>query len=100
MKSKNWYDNNPFFENKHGYDEFVKAMMMAADCGNLPLALQHEEPEALTMDDIKSFSRQFKQDSGLDIEFRLMTCSHCNRLHCIMIVDELSEEEANGNDWN
>ena len=86
---QNWYANNPFFENKLGYDEFTEKMMMAADYGDFPITLEVKEPESLSMNDIKLFSQHFKQDSGLNIEFHLSTCNHCDRLHCIMIVDEL-----------
>ena len=91
---KNWYDNNPFFENQLGYDEFVEAMMMAADSGDLPKVFEHKEPEALTIDGIKRFSLKFKRDTGLNIEFKLETCNHCDRLHCLMIVDEFPDWKA------
>ena len=48
-KRKNWIDNNQFFENELGYDEFVEAMMMAADEGDLPKVLEHKQPEILTI---------------------------------------------------
>lgn len=83
--------NNQFFESELGYEEFVEAMMAAADAGELPKVLEHKEPEALTIDGIKQFSRKFKQDSGLDIEFKFTTCNHCDRLHCLMIVDGFPE---------
>ena len=88
---KNWRNNNQFFESRLGYDEFVEAMMMAADADNLPMTFQVERPEAFTLNDIKLFSQMFKDDTGLNIEFHLSTCDHCDRLHCIMIVDELPE---------
>ena len=65
--------------------------MMAADAGELPQVHEHIQPEILTIDGIKHFSRKFKQDTGLDIEFNFMTCNHCNRLHCFLIVDEQAE---------
>lgn len=88
---KNKHDDNQFFESKLGYDEFVETMMMAADEGDLPKVFEHKEPEQLTMNGIKRFSQKFKRDAGLDIEFKLVTCDHCDRLHCLMIVDELPE---------
>ncbi len=89
---QNWFDHNPFFTNKDGYENFVSAMMEAAEEGNLPIALQHQEPEILTLEDIKLFTQRFKRDTGLEIEFKLFTCNHCESLHCLMIVDELSED--------
>ena len=88
---KNKYDCTPFFTSKFGYDEFVETMMMAADNDDLPISFQVKQPETLTMDDFRRFSQRFKQDSGLNIEFNLSTCDHCDRLHCIVIVDELPE---------
>ena len=90
-RCKNWYANNPFFENKLGYDGFTEAMMMVADNGDFPITLEVKEPESLSAKDIQLFSQHFKQDTGLNIEFHLLTCNHCDKLHCIMIVDELPE---------
>ena len=61
-EEQNWLDNNPFFTSKKSYDEFVAAMSVAAEEGNLPICLKHEEPESLSMQDIKRFSQRFKQD--------------------------------------
>ena len=97
----NWFTDNPFFANKDAYDGFAEAMLYAADEGELPLCLEHKDPENLTTEDIKRFSQRFKQDTGLSIEFRLMTCNHCDRLHCLIIVDEAADET--GSDeyaWN
>ena len=88
---KSKHDDNPFFTSKFGYDEFVETMMMAADNDDLPISFQVKQPETLTMDDFRSFSQRFKQDTGLNIEFNLSTCDHCDSLHCIVIVDELPE---------
>ena len=96
---KNRHDDNQFFENQLGYDEFVETMMMTADEGDLPKVFEHKEPEQLTMNGIKHFSQKFKRDTGLDIEFKLVTCDHCDRLHCLMIVDELPEWKMES-DWS
>ncbi len=88
---QNWYDSNPFFFNKEGYENFITGMKAAAEEGHLPVCLKHEEPECLTMDDIKQFSQQFMQDTGLQIEFHLFTCKDCGRLHCHMVIDEYGE---------
>lgn len=90
---KNWFTNNPFFENKDAYDRFIAAMLTAAEEEELPKCYEHENPEKLAAQDIKRFSQKFKQDTGLSIEFRMMTCNHCDRLHCLIIVDEPAEEE-------
>ena len=98
---RNWFTDNPFFVNKDAYDGFVEAMLDAADEGELPKCFEHGEPENLTAQDFKWFSQKFKHDTGLSIEFRLMTCDHCDRLHCLMIVDE-AEEETGSDEyaWN
>lgn len=85
----NWYNTNPFFDTKAAYDSFVAAMKAAAE---YPIALEYEQPDTLTANDIKLFSQRFMRDTGLSIEFRLYTCRHCDRLHCLMIVDEAPEE--------
>ena len=99
--SQNWFDNNPFFHSKEDYDAFVEAMIAAAAEENLPIALQHDEPETITTDDIRTLSHRFKQDTGLYIEFKLLTCNHCDKLHCLIIVDENPEEmEGDLDEWN
>ena len=91
-KDQNWFDNNPFFTLKKDYDEFTSAMMTAAENGGLPIALQHEEPETITISDIKQFLQRFKRDTGLDLEVRAYTCNNCDKLHCLLIVSEHSGE--------
>ena len=86
-----WFDNNPFFLSKDGYDEFVKAMTEAARQNNLPLCFKHDNPEDLTFNDIKQLSLAFRQDTGLNIECQLYTCQDCGKLHCYLIVS--SQEE-------
>lgn len=87
----NWFNKNPFFTGKEAYDNFVDAMMTADEEGHLPIYLQHEEPENLTLYDIQQFSQQFKQDTGLYLEFKFVTCNHCDKLHCCMVVDQYPE---------
>ena len=98
---ENWYAANPFFGNKDAYDSFAEEMLQSADEGELPMCFEHSEPETLTIQDIMTFSRMFQQDTGLAIEFRLMTCEHCDRLHCLIIVDESEEnrEESDKYVW-
>ena len=92
MKKMNWLDTNPFFGCKEGYEIFVESMMTEADAGNLPLTIECHDPESLTMQDIQELSQRFKEDAGLDIQFQLFTCDQCDKLHCIVTVDEFSEE--------
>lgn len=96
---KNWFTDNPFFTDKEAYNGFTEYMLAVAEEGELPVCVEHDEPENLTMQDIKRFSQRFKQDTGLSIEFSLMTCNLCDRLHCLIIVDE-SEEEVSGSSDN
>ncbi len=83
-----WFDNNPFFFNKEGYDAFVDAMITAAREKQLPICLKHDDPEVLTIGDIKQFSQVFMKDTGLNIECQLFTCKDCGKLHCALIVSE------------
>ncbi len=101
IQEKEWFTNNPFFGSKEAYDIFVEMMLESADAGELPKLLEHGEPESLTIQDIKILSQTFQQDTGLAIEFRLMTCEHCDRLHCLIIVDESEEnrEESDKYVW-
>ena len=87
-----YYSNNPFFVNKEGYDNFIACMIKAAEENNLPIVLEQQYPERVTMYDIKEFSKRFKKDTGLYIDFRLTTCNNCDKLHINMVVDEYSEE--------
>ena len=98
---KDWYSDNPFFIGKDAYDRFAMEMLASADEGDLPNCFEYQEPENLTAQDFKLFAQRFQQDTGLSVEFRLITCSHCDRLHCLIIVDEAADET--GSDeyaWN
>ena len=90
---KDWYSDNPFFIDKDAYDRFAKEMLASADDGDLPNCFEHQEPENLTVQDFMLFAQRFQQDTGLSVEFRLITCSHCDRLHCLIIVDENERED-------
>lgn len=90
---KDWYTDNPFFTGKDSYDQFAMEMLAAADKGDLPNCFEYQEPENLTAQDFRLFSQRFHQDTGLSVEFRFITCSHCDRLHCLIIVDENEKEE-------
>ena len=83
-----WLDNNPFFSIKDEYDEFINAMITAAREKQLPICLEHDDPEGLTFEDIKQFFQMFLQDTGLNIECQLFTCKDCGKLHCALIVSE------------
>lgn len=99
QKRRNWLDTNPFFGCKEGYEIFVEFMMTAADDGDLPLTIECIEPESLTMHDFQEFSQRFKEDAGLDIQFQLFTCDQCNKLHCIVTVDDpfVNDKEETAN---
>ena len=95
---QNWFDNNPFFDNKEGYENFAKVMITAAKEGHIPIILKHEKPEPMTSTDIKLFAQRFKRDTGLSIEFKFSICNQCDRLHCFLIVDEFPENEVENDD--
>ena len=83
---QNWFDNNPFFNTEKDFEKFEASMLAAEANGNLPIAFQYEQPEELTVNDIKLFSERFKEDTGLPIKFQLETCVDCGNLHCIIFV--------------
>ena len=84
----NWFKNNPFFNNYDEYNEFANEMKAAAQDGMLPICLKHEDPYDLTMNDFKNLSYVFEKDTGLNIEFQIITCRDCGRLHCHLIITE------------
>lgn len=88
MKTKNWYNNNPFFTCKDGYDSFVTAMRMFADEGELPKSYDSLAPEAITTDDIKEFAQRFMRDADLSIDFNFAVCPTHGKLNCVMTVDD------------
>ena len=93
ITKKDWYSDNPFFIGKDAYDRFAMEMLASADEGDLPNCFEYQEPENLTAQDFKLFAQRFQQDTGLSVEFRLITCSHCDRLHCLIIVNENGKED-------
>ena len=52
-KNKNnvldYFSNNPFVLNKEGYDNFIKCMIRAAEDGKLPIMLEPDKPERITV---------------------------------------------------
>jgi len=71
---------------KKEYNRMVSMLKQA----ELPVGLQHKDPmeAGITLEDLREFAIQFKKDSGINIEYRLGTCDHCERLHLMMIVGE------------
>ena len=92
-----YFSNNPFFMNKNGYDNFIKCMITAAEDGKLPIMLATDESKRITLYDIKEFSKRFKKDTGLYIDFRLTTCNNCDKLHIHFVVDEYPEDKNGEN---
>lgn len=93
--NQNRFGVNPFFDEEEDYGEFVQAMMAASQEGSLPLVLQYDDAERLSMREIKQFMNMFKHDTGLTMKADLETCDNCDRLHFFLIVDEKSDEEEN-----
>jgi len=66
-------------------------MMNSMDDDDFPILLEREDPEEITMVDVKEFIDKFKKDTGLDISFHLNTCDDCGRLHMTMAIDTREE---------
>ena len=96
--NQNRFGVNPFFDEEKDYGEFVQAMMAASQEGSLPLVLQYDDAERLSMREIKQFMNMFKHDTGLTMKADLETCEHCDMLHCFLVVDEMPDEEED--DWD
>ena len=90
--NQNRFGVNPFFDEEEDYGEFVQAMMAASQEGSLPICLEYDDAERLSMREVKQFMNMFKHDTGLSIRTDLETCEHCDRLHCFLIVDEMPDE--------
>lgn len=87
---------NPLMPNKKDYIEFVKAMKIAANEGNLPIRCEHQEPMYITMENIKEFQKVFKEDTGLYIDCQIFTCNNCDKLHFYLNVDYPAEYYIEG----
>lgn len=98
INRQDWFKSNPFFDNKDGYDMFIKTMMEAAKDGNLPIMLEHQQPEPMNSTDIKLLAQRVQHDTGLSVEFRFSICNRCDRLHCFLIIDASPKEEMENDD--
>ncbi len=78
---------NSFFDNITQYNCFVNEIKEEARHNNLPITFEVYNPMEITMEDIQTFSKTFKKDTDLYMDFRLYTCSNCDRLHCIIFID-------------
>lgn len=74
------------------YENFVNAMIEAAEEDELPIMLQLDDIKDYTLKDIQDMFFEFKQDTGLDIEGHLFTCEECGRLHLLLEVDYPEED--------
>lgn len=78
---------NSFFDSITQYNCFVNEMKEEAKKDNLPITFEVPNPMEITMEDIQTFSKTFKKDTDLYIDFRIYTCSNCDRLHFIIFID-------------
>ena len=78
---------NGFFECVEDYNRFMTMVRNAAFENALPLAFQHTTPNRVSLEDMAEFSKMFKSETGLDIEFKVFTCDDCGELHIVMIID-------------
>ena len=68
------------------YKDFV-ATVTELDDDDFPILIERKDPMSITVTDIKDFIDQFKNDTGLDVYFRLSTCDDCGQLHMCMVID-------------
>ncbi len=78
--------NNPFFSDEESYHQFVLYALEEDENNNLPIAFECRSPMNITMNDIKTFSIRFKDDTDLSIQFHQYTCDNCDRLHFLIEV--------------
>lgn len=83
----------PFFSDEEEYNRFIAGMKTIAIEGNLPFVFEDDDPMDLDLDSIRRFSIKFREDTGLDAGFHFYTCENCNKLHCLLTVDYLDDEE-------
>ena len=83
----NWLYTNPFFYGTEEYESFKESLLKSEEENGLPIKLEYEPAEDLNMNDIKMFSQWVGQDTNLFVEFNLLTCDRCGRLHCYITLD-------------
>ena len=88
----NWFDDNPFFCHKEEYEDFLNRVLTATVEGDLPILLECEQPEKYTVKDLTQFSMKFWEDTHLSIRYEINICEQCNRPHCFMVIEELSDD--------
>lgn len=74
------------------YEEFIETVMMRADEGELPIALQLKEPEEFTIKDFQDLFLDIEYDTGLDVNGSFTLCPDCGTMHVIIEVDYPEEE--------
>ena len=80
-----------FVGSREEFNGMVKTMKQA----ELPVCLQHQDPieAGITLEDMRQFAIEFRNASGLNLEYQMSVCDNCDRLHLFMIIDEKFDED-------
>ena len=69
------------------YRDFCRAMTRAAEFDELPLMLGMEEPDDVVVGEFAEFAKNFRNDTGLELEMQVYVCPNCDKTHLHIIVD-------------
>ena len=75
------------------YDYFKESMLGAAEEGALPIGLQLDDTDGLTLSDIRDLLYEFNLDTGLKIEGIFFVCEDCGKLHILFEIDYPDNDE-------
>ena len=76
------------------YKKFTAAMISAAEEGDLPVVLELEETDNISLKDMRDLFRDFINDTSLDISGTLYLCDDCGRLHLLLQVSYPEKTET------
>lgn len=76
------------------YEDFIEAMICAAESDDLPVALQFNKIDKVSMKDVHEMMYDFHNDTGLDLTVQLFMCNECSKLHAFVRVDYPDEEDT------
>ena len=68
------------------YKDFTEAMIEAAEDDELPVALQLDKLDNITLKDIQDMFYDFTKDTSLNITGALFMCEDCGKLHLLVEV--------------
>jgi len=69
------------------YNNFIRSVSIAAEMDNLPVAVQLDDVDKITINDIREFIYEFHRDTGFSMTATFFMCNECGCLHMIFEVD-------------